>query len=384
MTSPAFCWTPLERMRRPLAMRLEIADSIQERWAQPGRLPSAANRASAMSCVVWHPRPTQRAFRPPCSPTSGPRARRCPISAEVDRRIEFETTFAVVNADQFTTLVLDHPELTAATRRMIGYWFWELVYVTERNALRVHSVDEIWAGSQFVVDAFAAVVPVPVRHVPIPVARPATSGRSRSSFAPLDGLDDRFVFGVVLDHFSVTERKNPIGAIDAFRRAFAPNEGPVLVIKSMNGDKRWPHHQQVVAAADGRRDIVVWDEHLLRADHMAFIAAIDAFVSLHRSEGLGLHLAEAMWLETPTTRRGTRETSTSWTTNVRLLVDATLIPVTGGEGVYPAKAVWADPDVDLAASAMRRLVADAELSVRLSAAGRSRMEGRPRSSTPVD
>ena len=71
------------------------------------------------------------------------------------------------------------------------------------------SVDEIWAGSRFVVDAFAAVAPVPVRHVPIPVAQPVASDRERASFAPLAGLGDRFVFAVVFDHFSVTERKNP-------------------------------------------------------------------------------------------------------------------------------------------------------------------------------
>ena len=223
-----------------------------------------------------------------------------PEPPPVDRRIEFATTLAVVNADQFVTLDLDHPELMKATQRMIGYWFWELAYIPPGMRSVFDSVDEIWAGSQFVVDAFAAVAPVPVRRVPIPVARPVASARERSSFAPLVGLDDRFVFGVVLDHFSVTERKNPIGTIEAFRRAFAPDEGPVLVVKSMNGDRRWPHHQQVMAAAEGRPDIVVWDEHLSRADHMAFIAAIDCLVSLHRSEGLGLHLAESMWLGTPT------------------------------------------------------------------------------------
>jgi hypothetical protein len=99
------------------------------------------------------------------------------------------------------------------------------------------------------------------------------------------------VFAVVFDHFSVTERKNPVGVIDAFRRAFTADEGPVLVVKSMNAAKRWPQHQHVVAAAGGRPDIVLWDEHLERADHMALIQHVDALVALHRSEGLGLHLA---------------------------------------------------------------------------------------------
>jgi hypothetical protein len=300
-----------------------------------------------------------------------------PEPPQVHRRIEFATTLAVVNADQFVTLHLDHPELMTATQRMIGYWFWELAYIPSGMRSVFDSVDEIWAGSQFVVDAFAAVAPVPVRRVPIPVARPLPSDRERSSFAPLQGFGDRFVFGVVLDHFSVTERKNPIGTIEAFRRAFAPDEGPVLVVKSMNGDRRWPHHQQVMAAAEGRPDIVIWDEHLSRADHMAFIAAIDCLVSLHRSEGLGLHLAEAMWLGTPTIATRYSGNLDFMDDECAMLIDASLIPVVGGEGVYPATAVWADPDIDVAADAMRRLATEPQLCVRLAAAGRSKMEGQP-------
>ena len=70
----------------------------------------------------------------------------------------------------------------------------------------------------------------------------------------------------------------------------------MLIVKTMNGHQRWPSHQRVLAAADGRDDIRVWDETLDRADQMALVACVDCMVSLHRSEGLGLHLAEAMWL----------------------------------------------------------------------------------------
>ena len=188
---------------------------------------------------------------------------------------------------------------------------------------------------------------------------------------------DRFVFTVVFDHFSVTERKNPIGAIEAFRRAFGPDEGPVLVVKTMNGDRRWPQHQQVLAAADGRDDIVVWDTHLSRDDHMAFIAAADALVSLHRSEGLGLHLAEAMWLGTPTIATRYSGNLDFMDDDCALLVDHQLVTVRGGEGVYPASAVWADPDLDVAAAAMRRLATDRSVHARLAAAGRSKMEHQP-------
>ena len=190
----------------------------------------------------------------------------------------------------------------------------------------------------------------------------------------LAALGDRFVFTVVFDHFSVTERKNPVGVIEAFRRAFAPGEGPVLVVKSMNAWRRWPQHQHVAAAAAGRDDIVLWDEHLDRADHMAFIACADALVSLHRSEGLGLHLAEAMWLDTPVIATRYSGNLDFMDDECALLVDAELVPVVRGEGVYPPEARWADPDLGQAAAAMRALVDDPSRAASLAAAGRARME----------
>ena len=141
---------------------------------------------------------------------------------------------------------------------------------------------------------------------------------------------------MVFDHLSITERKNPIGVVNAFRRAFAPDEGPVLVIKTMNGHQRWPNHQRVLAAADGRGNIRVWDEALERADQMALVAIADAMVSLHRSEGLGLHLAEAMWLGTPVVATRYSGNLDFMNDDNSLLIDAQIVNVEHGEGVYPS------------------------------------------------
>ena len=295
----------------------------------------------------------------------------------IGNRVEFTNSLCVVTADQFPFLSGDFPELFAATRRMIGYWFWELEHVPLHMRQSIALVDEIWAGSRFVTDAFAAVSPVPVRHVPIPVAEPHASDRDRPDFAVLADLGQRPVFLTVFDHLSVTERKNPLGVIDAFRRAFSPNEGPVLIIKTMNGAQRRPNHQRVLAAADGRDDIRVWDETLERADQMALVACVDCMISLHRSEGLGLHLAEAMWLRTPTI-------ATRYSGNLdfmndanSILINADLVHVEHGEGVYPSTAKWAAPDLDEAVAAMHRIVGDTSMAKRLAAAGRYTMTRQP-------
>ncbi len=110
---------------------------------------------------------------------------------------------------------------------------------------------------------------------------------------------------------------------------------------------------------------------------MAFIAATDALVSLHRSEGLGLHLAEAMWLGTPVVATRYSGNLDLMDDECSILIDAELVPVTRGQGVYPATARWAEPDLDQAAAAMRRLVGDPAFHERLVAAGRRRMEAQP-------
>jgi glycosyltransferase involved in cell wall biosynthesis len=298
-------------------------------------------------------------------------------------RVDFATSVCVVTADQFPFLANDFPELFAATRRMIGYWFWELEHIPLHMRQAIALVDEIWEGSRFVTDAFAAVAPaqVAVRHVPIPIAQPQPSARRRHDFPLLADATDRPLFITVFDHLSVTERKNPVGVIDAFRRAFAAGEGPLLVIKTMNGHQRWANHQRVRAAADGRDDIRVWDETLDRADQMALVAAADCMVSLHRSEGLGLHLAEAMWLGTPAIATRYSGNLDFMDDDNSLLIDYRLVNVEHGEDVYPPTAMWAAPDIEQAAAAMRRIAGDPALRARLASAGRRAMEQQP---TPAE
>jgi glycosyltransferase involved in cell wall biosynthesis len=145
----------------------------------------------------------------------------------------------------------------------------------------------------------------------------------------------------------------------------------------MNGHQRWSSHQRVLAAADGRDDIRVWDAALDRADQMALVAAADCMVSLHRSEGLGLHLAEAMWLGTPTIATRYSGNLDFMNDDNSLLIDFELVNIENGEGVYPEVAKWAAPNLEQAADALRRLADDATLASRLADAGRQTMHRQP-------
>ena len=146
--------------------------------------------------------------------------------------------------------------------------------------------------------------------------------------------------------------------IDAFTRAFAPGEGPRLLIKSINGTAARPDLERVRLHAAGRADVDVVDGYLTAVDQAALVAACDAYVSLHRAEGFGYTMAEAMLAERPVI-------ATAYSGNLEfmddrnsVLVGYDLVPIGAGNDPYPAGSQWADPDVDEAAAAMRRLVDD--------------------------
>jgi hypothetical protein len=176
------------------------------------------------------------------------------------------------------------------------------------------------------------------------------------------GLPAGFLFGFVYDYASVAGRKNPLGLVDAFARAFpaGAGDGPSLVLKALGGERFAREHAEVLAAAATHPRVTVLDRHLPSARKNALIRELDCYVSLHRSEGFGLTIAEAMLLGTPviaTDYGGTRDLLTVFNS---LLVDHRLAPIGPGNEPYPAHGEWAEPDLDHAAALMRVACADPE------------------------
>jgi glycosyltransferase involved in cell wall biosynthesis len=300
-------------------------------------------------------------------------------SADADDRPPPEvraTTIAVVTAVQLASVRDRLPLPFAGARRTIGYFFWELQQVPDEQQWGIGLVDEIWVPTTFVRDAYAAATERPVRLAPLPVAAPPPVVHAA---APLG--DGEFTFLCSFDHLSVMERKNPIGAVDAFRRAFPaadPDTPPVrLVVKSIHGDRRPSAVARLEAAIGDDARIEIRDEHLDAPDQLALIESADALVSLHRSEGLGLHLAEAMWLGTPVLATGYSGNLDLMDESCAALVRYELTRVEHGDDAYPDTAEWADPDLDHAVELMRRLVRDGDWREALVAAARARMAAQP-------
>ena len=175
-------------------------------------------------------------------------------------------------------------------RHSIGMWFWEVEGFPEAWSSAFEHVDELWLPTQHIVSAIEPVSPVPVKKITLPVELPAVRPASRAELS----LPEGFMFLFSFDHNSVFERKNPLAIIEAYTRAFKPDDGTVLIIKSINGDSAPEHHRRLLEAAGGRTDIHIVDGYLSSELKNMTMAACDCYVSLHRAEGFGLTMAEAM------------------------------------------------------------------------------------------
>jgi len=263
------------------------------------------------------------------------------------------TNIVCINADQFQNFAREHDDLLR-DRYTIGVWNWEVERLPRAMAASAGSADEIWVASEHTAKAVRAAVDKPVFVFPIPVVRRETPKLQRTEL----GLPEGFVFLFCFDFDSVFERKNPLGVIEAFSRAFAPGEGPQLVIKSVRGDAHPGQLERLRVAASSRSDVHVMDGYVTTERQHALMASADAYVSLHRAEGYGLTIAEAMANGTPTI-------ATAYSGNLEFmdetnswLVAYDLVPIAPGCDPYPTDARWAEPDLDVAAAAMREVVAD--------------------------
>jgi glycosyltransferase involved in cell wall biosynthesis len=234
-------------------------------------------------------------------------------------------------------------------RRNAAVWFWELEAFPARFHANFDYYDEIWTPSAFSQRAFTSVSPIPVHHVPYPLGLPSPTRPDRARFSL---PDDAFVFLFTFDFWSEVERKNPIGLLHAFRRAFAPGESTVLVLKSINAAAHAGERSRLARAAEGL-NVTFVDEHLTHTELLALHATADCYVSLHRSEGLGLGMAQSMALGKPVIATGYSGNLEYMTRDNSLLVDYELRDIDRPYGPYEPGGRWAEPDLDQAAQHMR-------------------------------
>lgn len=263
-----------------------------------------------------------------------------------------------------------HGKRFRAGKYNIAYFAWELPEFPDTWVPSFDYFDEVWCPSDFTSAAIAMKSPLPVLTMPhaISFAEPeGTHAQLRGRF----GLPrDTFLFLSLFDLNSYSARKNPRAVIEAFRQSGLAGKSTALVIKVQNVTGNEADFAALQTSVRDLPGTILLTETLARADIYALEAACDCFVSLHRSEGFGLAIAESMFLGKPVI-------STDWSATAEFVshhngcpVRAKLVTLDQNHGPYVKGSTWADPDPKHAAEWMVNLYEDRALAAELGAAAR--------------
>jgi glycosyltransferase involved in cell wall biosynthesis len=293
----------------------------------------------------------------------------------------YPLTVIVLNADGLRDFSLRKP-YAVNKKTVVGLWFWEVEEFPQRFWPAFDLVDEVWVASEHVRAALAPATEKPVRVIPLGAMnptpdRPALRIRANDEF----GIgEDRFVVTYIFDYASVAERKNPWGAVEAFCKAF-PRAGeslpdgrvPVLLLKTISSERHPADVEHLRYAIGNRTDIVVVDTYLSSYVTTCLLARTDCYLSLHRAEGWGLTIAEAMAVATPVVATGYSGNMDFMDTTCTYVVPGKLVAIPSTTSTYAGAGRWADPDIDVAAKLLVKVSADQSTAEAMGLAGQERI-----------
>ncbi len=284
-------------------------------------------------------------------------------AAEPEQSLDYDTTILCVNAAQ-THAVTAASGLGWSGSHRVGYWYWEVEAFPAAEHPAFALVDEIWVATDFVNQAIRPHSPVPVVTMTPPLWR--EHGLSTLPRSLLGLPEDRQVVLFAFDYLSTAERKNPWGVVEAFRQAFPRGrrgqDGPILVLKSINAHRKPRDAERLRLLVADDPDILQLEHYLSPAELHGLMSACDVYLSLHRSEGLGLTMAEAMSMGKPVIATGYSGNLQFMDETNSYLVPWVSVPIPEHCEPYPPGTPWADPDLSAAADALRSVLANPQQS----------------------
>jgi len=299
---------------------------------------------------------------------------------KISEVFEYNINIIHINPDE---MLFMYSQLDASIwdyRYNIAFWLWELETIPEHWKTYFPLLDEIWTPSEFISDNLRKVTDLPVKTIPYSVTVPVEEGVGRSFFHLQEG---RFLFLIMYDSNSTMDRKNPIGAINAYKMAFPKeNENVGLVIKVNNVRKEDLNTLKIILK--DYHNVYYITDVLSKLHVNSLIQCVDVFVSLHRAEGFGLVLAEAMML-------GTATIATNWSSNtefmndkVACMVDYTFTTLKEDSLPYKKGCKWAEPDINQASEYMKKLYFDQDFYHEICALGKEYINGKLKMQNIVD
>jgi glycosyltransferase involved in cell wall biosynthesis len=271
---------------------------------------------------------------------------------------QYAANLFLLNADEMPSAWEHYGERWFSGRYNIGCFAWELSHFPEPWQASLTHLQELWAPTAFIRQALLPATDLPVIHMPFVIEPGQPGPHTRADFGLPEG---RFLFLFFFDFRSFVSRKNPQAVLDAFFQAFpAGSSEPVHLAIKINGQRDKPDEYATFLADPRMQDlrISVIDTALDDKGIKSLVALCDTFVSLHRSEGFGRGLAEAMYYGKPVIGTAYSGNLDFMTPDNSCLVDYRLIDLQDGDYPFWQGQQWADADVDQAARFMHRLVTE--------------------------
>jgi glycosyltransferase involved in cell wall biosynthesis len=258
-----------------------------------------------------------------------------------------------VNPDQLAAAIALHSVTSVSFKKHTGFWAWELEDSPRVFGNAADLLDEVWTISNFSKASLDKVIKRPSKVVSVPVPFPLTKTNLRRSDFGIP--ENRFLVTTSFDYMSDVRRKNPRAAIEAYKQAFKEKDHATLVVKSINAPAFPELESELMETAAGREDIVFLDKYLSAYENNALLELSDVFLSLHRSEGYGINLADSIARETAVIATGYSGNTDFMEESSSVLVPFELVPVKKYAGLR-INSKWAEPDVAFAASNLRVLL----------------------------
>ena len=261
--------------------------------------------------------------------------------------------FMHFNPDQFDQFKAKYKQKYFDGKTTIGFWVWECSKILENWKKAASNYDEIWTASDYCANIFRRELDIKTRVLPHMIKEPPIGyeGINRNDF----GLPkDRFIYYTAFDAWSRLDRKNPQAIIDAFRAVYEHIPEAFLVMKVRHLDAM--SRAKLFDSID-MKNIMLVEKFLTDQELWGLANCCNCFVSLHKSEGFGLHIAEAMRLAKPIVATGYSGNMQFCRSDHTYLVDFDIEEAM--DSYYrPTGGTWANPSVESATEQMLKVFKD--------------------------
>lgn len=288
----------------------------------------------------------------------------------IDEKLPYNVNLFHINAHEYTKAFRQLGKEKWDRHYNIAFWLWEIEEFPSDWDGCIDTLDEIWTPAEFVSSAIRKRTNKPVVTIPYHVEAPVDKKYDRKYF----GLpEDKFLFLMMYDSESMMERKNPVGVLKAFKRAFPKENTNVGLVIKLNGNK-----PKDIAAIkeylEGYTNVYFMTEVLDKVAVNSLIADADVLVSMHRAEGFGLVMAEAMLNGVPCIATNWSANTEFMNSDVACMLDYEMVTLEHDIGPFKKGSRWADPSIVQAAEYMQKLYQDREYYENLSVKAKAYIE----------